>query len=275
MLYVPANRERFVRSAASSAADAVILDLEDAVPAEHKAAARDGLADAVSTLRSGTASVAVRVNRPWTVMISDLKATVRAKVDMVIVPKSDDPSVIRTVDEALCELEGDGTSPAVKVIPLIESARGVRKIDDIVAASDRVVAASVGIGDLSLEMRATPDGPAIRHAFAEVVQATRAAGRVPLGLSGLIVSYADMDAFRALAELSRSMGSTGASCIHPSQVGTLNEVFGPSAEEVAEARRLVSAYEEAARCGRGSTMMGDIFVDNANYQYAKRLLARA
>jgi citrate lyase subunit beta/citryl-CoA lyase len=275
LLYVPANRARFIRSAASTPADAVILDLEDAVPSEHKAAARQGLDEAVETLRAGSASVLVRVNRPWTDMIRDLEAAVRAGVDAVIVPKSDDPSVIRTVDEVLAELEAAEPVGRVRIVPLIESARGVRRIDAIVDASDRVCAASTGIGDLCLELRASPDSLAIGHAFTEVVQATRAAGRTPLGLPGLIVSYADLAAYRQLAERARSMGSSGASCIHPSQVGILNEVFGPSEKERDEARRIVSAYEAAAREGRGSVMLGETFVDNANYQHAKRLLREA
>lgn len=272
MLYVPANRERFVRSAASSNADAVILDLEDAVPVEHKAAAREQLAGTVATLRTGTATVLVRVNRPWTMMIPDLEAAVKADVDGVIIPKSDDPGMIRTVDEALCELEGNRPGAATKVIALIESARGVRCVDEIVDASDRVVAASTGIGDLCLDLHASPDSTAVVHAFTEVVQATRAAGRTPLGLAGLIVSFADMDRFRSLADESRSIGSTGASCIHPRQIDTLNEVFGPSLDEIALARRVVSAYEESAADGRGTVMLGDTFIDNANYRHAKQLL---
>lgn len=277
LLYVPANRERFVRSAASSSADAVILDLEDAVPSAHKAAAREQLPAAVKVLRASAATVFVRVNRPWTVMIPDLEAAVQAGVDGVIVPKSDDAGMVRTVDQVLSELEGVAESPraATKVIPLIESARGVRRIDEIVDASSRVVAASTGIGDLCLEMGSQPDSPAIEHAFTEVVQGTRAAGRIPLGLTGLIVSYSDAEAFRGLADRSRSIGSTGASCIHPVQVDILNGAFGPTPEEQDHARHVVTAYEEAARDGRGTVMMGETFVDNANYQYAKRLLDRA
>lgn len=274
LLYVPANRDRFVRSAVTSGADAVILDLEDAIPAEHKVAAREQLAGAVTTFRDGAAAVLVRVNRPWTLMIPDLEAAVNANVDGVIIPKSDDAGMIRTVDQALSELEGLRTRAATRVIPLIESARGVRRVDEIIAASDRVVAASTGIGDLCLDLHASPDSSAVRHAFTEVVQAIRAAGRTPLGLAGLIVSYADMDQFHSLAVESRSIGSSGASCIHPRQVGTLNEVFGPSPDEIALARRIVSAYEDAAADGRGTVMLDDTFIDNANYRYAKRLLER-
>lgn len=272
LLYVPANRDRFVRSAASSTADAVILDLEDAIPATHKAQARSALSEAVTTLRTGTASVMVRVNRPWALMIRDLEAAVAAGVDAVVVSKSDDPSVIRTVDEALTELESGTSRPPIRLIPLIESVRGVRRVDAIIAASDRVVAASTGIGDLCLDLQASPDSTAVVQAFVEVVQATRAADRTPLGLAGLIVSFQDREAFRALAEHSKTMGSRGASCIHPSQVGALNDVFRPSPAELEQARRLVAGYEEAAGEGRGSVMVDGTFVDNANYQYARQLL---
>lgn len=274
LLYVPANRDRFVRSAAYSTADAVILDLEDSVPADHKAAARAALPDAVATLRTGSTAVMVRVNRPWSLMIHDLEAAVAAGVDAVVVPKCDDAAVIHTVDEALTELESGTPHRTVRLISLIESVRGVRRADAIISASDRVVAASTGIGDLCLDLQVAPDSNAIAQAFVEVVQATRACDRTPLGLAGLIVSFQDREAFRSLAERSRAMGSRGASCIHPSQVGALNDVFSPSREELDEARRVVAGYEEAARDGRGSVMVDGIFVDYANYQHARDLLIK-
>ncbi|MCX2963215.1 HpcH/HpaI aldolase/citrate lyase family protein [Gordonia aquimaris] len=273
LLYVPANRDRYLRSAASSAADAVILDLEDAVPAGLKAQARSTLAEAVATLRNGTATVMVRVNRSWTLMIDDLAAAVAAGVDAVVVPKSDDPSVIRTVDEALTDMEA-GTAP-VAVIPLIESVRGVRRVDAIVAAADRVIAASTGIGDLCMDLGAAPDSPAVVQAFNEVIGATRASGRTPLGLAGLIVSFQDQEAFRDLALLSKAIGSRGGSCIHPSQVDVLNDVFSPTPAELKHAQRLVDGYEQAAADGHGTAVLDDgTFVDNANYQHARRLLRR-
>lgn len=272
LLYVPVNRERFVLKAVSSGADAVILDLEDAVPTEYKTSARDQLASAVTTLRHGSADVLVRVNRPWATMIRDLEAAVRAGVDGIIVPKTDDAGMIRTVDQMLGELESPVSAGATKLVALIESARGVRRVDEILDATNRLVAASTGVGDLCLDLRTAPGSVALTHAFTEVVQATRAAGRTPLGLAGLMVSYADMDQFRSLATMSRAMGSTGASCIHPRQVEPLNAAFGRIPEEIEDARQVVSAYEEAAAEGRGSVMLGDTFIDNANYRYAKRLL---
>lgn len=281
MLYVPANRDRFVQNATTAGADAVILDLEDAVPADHKNAARDGLADAVATLRTGPSDVLVRVNRPWAVMVRDLEAAVAAAVDAVIIPKSADAGMIRTVDEILSDLEaeraetGSAIGREIGVIPLIESARGVRNADEIVSASGRVIAASTGIGDLCLDMHTAPNSTAVLHAFTDVIQATRAAGRTPLGLAGLIVSFEDIEAFHALATRSRDMGSTGASCIHPRQIAPLNHAFSPSPEELEHARRVVAAYEGAARDGRGSVMLGRVFIDNANYRHSQRLLARS
>lgn len=274
LLYVPANRERFIRSAATSDADAVILDLEDAVPAANKSEAREQLKAAVATLRTGTVDVLVRVNRPWTLMIPDLEAAVAANVDGVIIPKSDSAGMIHTVDEILGELEGTRAAPITKVIPLIESARGVRRVDEIVSSSERVTAASTGIGDLCLDLGAAPDSTAVTHAFTDVIQATRAANRTPLGLAGLIVDFADMNRYQTLVSESRSIGSTGASCIHPRQVTILNTTFGPTPDEIVQARRIVSAYEDAAADGHGSVMLGDTFIDNANYRHAKNLLER-
>lgn len=274
LLYVPANRDRFVHKAVSSGAGAVILDLEDAVPDTHKEEARRGLPGALTVLRAGPTPVLVRVNRPWPLMIRDMEAVVDARVDAVIIPKSDDPSVIRTVDEILAALEPPEECGRTRIVPLIESVRGVRLADAIISASDRVIASWTGIGDLCIGLGAEPGSAAVTHAFNEVVQATLAHGRTPLGLPGLIVSLSDEDAFRELAATAKALGSKGSACIHPRQVSILSEVFAPSPEEIAEAERLVAGYEAGARGGKGAVMVGDTFVDSANYRAALQLLRR-
>ncbi|MCR1785834.1 CoA ester lyase [Nocardioides carbamazepini] len=277
LLYVPSNRPRFVAGAVARRADAVILDLEDSVPQEQKAAARAGLPAAIETVAQGSGDVLVRVNRNWSDLVPDLAATVHPAVAAINLPKVDDPGVVRVVSEMLDELEAHrGLEPGhVRIFVRIETARGVRRIDDILGASERVVATAIGTGDLAIESRLAPDGDGIRQAFLEVTLAARAAGVRPLGLPGLIVDFSDIDAFRRLAEEARSLGSRGAPCIHPSQVPVLNEVFGLQHAEVEAAREVVAAFEEAAREGRGSLMHQGRFIDVANYKQACRTLEQA
>ncbi|GAA1501811.1 HpcH/HpaI aldolase/citrate lyase family protein [Nocardioides humi] len=277
LLYVPANRPRFVAGATRRGADAVILDLEDSVPREQKAAARAGLTDAIGTVAQGRGDVLVRVNRNWSDLVPDLAASVHPAVTAINLPKVDDPGVVRVVSEMLDELEAErGLERGhVRIFARIETAGGVRRIDDILRASDRVAATAIGTGDLSIEARLDPAGDGIRQAFVEVTLAARAAGVQPLGLPGLIVDFGDLDAFRRTAEDARSLGSRGAPCIHPSQVPVLNEVFGLQPDEVRAAREVVAAFEQAAAEGRGSLMHEGSFVDVANYNQARHVLEQA
>jgi citrate lyase subunit beta/citryl-CoA lyase len=277
LLYVPSNRPEFVAGATRRGADAVILDLEDSVPYEQKEAARAGLPHAIDTVARGSGDVLVRVNRNWADLVADLDAAVHPAVTAINLPKVDDPAVVRVVSEMLDELEGRrGLERGhVRIFARIESARGVRRIDDILAASDRVVATAIGTGDLSIESRLEPSGDGVRQAFVEVTLAARAAGVHPLGLAGLIVDFGDIAGFRRVAEDARGLGSRGAPCIHPSQVPVLNEVFGLQPAEVRAAREIVDAFEAAAQDGRGSLMHQGAFVDVANYNHARRVLEQA
>ncbi|GAA0198968.1 CoA ester lyase [Cytobacillus oceanisediminis] len=277
LLYVPANRPKFVSSAAKRGADAVILDLEDSVPHSEKDNARAGLQSAVDTVAESDSDILVRVNRSWSLLVPDLEALVSPSVKAINLPKVDDPGVVRVVDEMLCEIEARRGLPIghTKIFARVESARGVRHIDTILSASDRVVATAIGTGDLSLESRLAPGSPAIHHAFVEVTLAARSRGVTPLGLAGLIVDFTDLVAFREVALASKDLGSEGAPCIHPAQVSVLNEVFGIDPVQIQEAKKVVAAFEVAAAEGRGSLMLGETFIDVANYDAARRLLDAA
>lgn len=277
LLYVPANRPKFVAGSVRRGADAVILDLEDAVPRTEKDAARAGLAEAVSRVATGSSEILVRVNRSWSLLVPDLHALVSADVSAINLPKVDDPAVVRVVDEMLSELEASRGLPVghTRIFARIESARGVRCIDEILTASPRVVATAIGTGDLCIESHLDPHGPAVRQAFVEVTLAAQAHGVVPLGLAGLIVDFSDLGAFRDLAQASKDLGSRGAPCIHPTQVPALNEVFGIDPAEARAAAEIVTAFESAAAEGRGSLMHGDTFIDVANYEEALRTLELA
>ncbi|OYW09565.1 MAG: hypothetical protein B7Z53_02675, partial [Rhodospirillales bacterium 12-71-4] len=145
MLYVPANVPRFVAKAPGAGADAVILDLEDSVPPAQKAAARDGLAEAVATCRTGPGAVLVRINRPLRLAVRDIEAAVACGVDGILMTKAMDAGHVRLLAEVLDELEGG--SPRCVLLPLIESAAATECMAEIAGASPRVVALLCGAED--------------------------------------------------------------------------------------------------------------------------------
>jgi citrate lyase subunit beta / citryl-CoA lyase len=276
LLYVPVTEERFVAKAHERGTDAVILELEDAVAPSEKDRARALVREAAANVAQGGVDVLVRINRPWQLAVRDVEAAVDANVRALVLPKVDSPEDVVALAEVAAAVEKErGLSIGHTLFfPRIESPKGLLNAAEIAAAHARVVAIGLGSSDFTIAtgMEAGGEGNAI--ASFQVVVAAVAAGRVPLGLAGSITDFRDLDAFRRLAERSRALGLRGAPCVHPSQVPILNEVFAPTEDELARARRIVAEYEQALDAGQGAIVVDGEFVDVPYYEQAKRLLAR-
>jgi len=262
-LYVPANVPRFIDGAHKRGADAIIVDLEDSVPlAERPAARRDLIATAENVSRGG-ADVIVRINRPWRQAMLDLEAAISPRVQALAVTKVDSADHIRLIAEVVSELEAErgvavGTT---QLTAMIETPAAWFKMPEIAAASPRIVALTLGGEDFALMMGMQPTAEALFMPKQQLAIAARAAGILPLGFIGTVADYKDLDAFRETVRRSRRLGFRGASVIHPAQIPILNEEFSPSAEEVASARKIVAAYDEATKAGRGSISVDGKMVD--------------
>ena len=267
MLYVPANVPRFVEKSATAGADAVLLDLEDSVPHERKAEARAALAAAVPIARSGGADVLVRVNRPLSLAIGDIEAAIAAGADGILLAKVLGPDHVQLVAEML--------PPGMRIIPMVETASAMQRINEIARAAPAIAGLLVGAEDLAAECGAAADDEIILMAKRQMVLAAVAAGVAPLGTLGTVADYRDPDRIRVLVARSRRAGFVGASCIHPSLVAILNEGFSPSALEIDLARRQIAAGEAAALQGRGSFVVDGLMVDEPILIRARRTLARA
>lgn len=262
-LYVPANVPRFIEGAHKRGADAIILDLEDSVPlGERPAARRDLLATAENVSRGG-ADVIVRINRPWRQATLDLEAAISPRVQALAVTKVDSADHIRLVAEVVSELEAERGMAvgSTQLTAMIETPAAWFKMPEIAAANRRIVALTLGGEDFALAMGMQPTPEALFMPKQQLAVAARAAGILPLGFIGTVADYKDLDAFRETVRRSRRLGFRGASVIHPAQVPILNEEFSPGAEEVAAARRIVAAYDEATRAGRGSISVDGKMVD--------------
>lgn len=275
LLYVPVISERFVAKAHERGADAIILELEDGVAASEKARARGMVAEAAPRVGQSGADVLVRVNRPWRLAVPDLGSVIGPDVRGLVLPKVDSAEHLLALAEIASSVESErGLEDGHTVFfPRIEGPKGLLNAAEICAAHPRVVAVGLGSSDytISTGMEAGGEGNAIASFL--VVNAAVAAGILPLGLTGAIVGFNDLDGFRRSAQESRAMGLRGAPCVHPSQVPILNEVFSPTADELERARRVVEEYERALAAGEGAITVDGEFVDVPFYEQAKRLLA--
>lgn len=276
LLYVPAHVERFVERAHLRGADCIQLDLEDAVPAAEKAAARRAVAAAAARVRRGGADVMVRINRPLSLAVRDIEAATGPDVDGFIVPKVRGAAHLQLLDEHIAEVEQRAGLPHghCRLIALVESAAAWPALVEIAQASPRIVGLNMGAEDLALDCGMEPDADTLQLPKQQLVLAAAAAGVLPLGLIGSTTDFADLDAFRRHAQRSRRFGFTGSSCIHPAQVPVLNDVFAPTAAEVDSAARLVAAAEAADRGGRGAVAVDGRMVDAPVAERARRVLAR-
>jgi citrate lyase subunit beta/citryl-CoA lyase len=267
MLYVPANVPRFVAKAPTAGADAVLLDLEDSVPADRKAEARAALAEAVPTARSGGSDVLVRVNRPLRLAVPDIEAAVAAGADGILLTKAMGADHVALAAEML-----QGTR--LVIVAMAETAAAIPKLTEI-ARAPRVAGLLVGAEDLAAECHCAADDETIVLAKRQMVLAAHAAGVAPFGTLGTVADYRDADRVRDLVARSRRSGFVGATCVHPSLVPILNEGFSPSAAEVDLARRQLAAAETAAKEGRGSFSVDGRMVDEPVLVRARRILAQA
>ena len=276
LLYVPAHVPRFVAKAAASDADALILDLEDSVPPEHKQTARDALADAVPMLRAAGRDVLVRANGPLDLLVPDLRAAVRAGAHGVVLPKVRGGSHVEAIDELLGTLEeGAGATPGgTRIVAIVETPQAFQAMDRIARASPRVVAMMLGGGDFALHCESDAGADVLRVPKQLLIIAARAAGILPLGLIGGLDELRDLDAFERIARASAALGYAGATCIHPLQVDALNRAFRPDDDAVRDARAVLAAYEDARDSGRGALRVDGRMVDAPGVARAKRVLAR-
>lgn len=276
LLYVPANVGKFIDGAAKRGADAIILDLEDAVPAAERAGARRILREAARTVAAGGADVVVRVNRPWRQTMLDLEAAVWPEIQALALTKVDSADHVRLVDEVVSELEAERgmAHGTIRFDVMIETAAAWFRMGEIANASPRNVAMVLGGEDFALDVGMLPTAEAYFMPKQTLAIAARSAGIMPLGFIGTVADYKDLEGFRETVIRSRALGFMGASVVHPAQIPILNEHFAPSATEVAQAERIVAAYAEATAAGRGSIAVDGKMIDVPVVVRAEALLSR-
>ena len=276
MLFVPGNNMRMIYKATKLEADAVILDLEDAVPMLDKETARIFVRDSVGMLKEAGLTVFVRVNGLRTGLTEeDLRYAVQPGVDGIVIPKCEGRADVEAVERVVSELERERGLPegAVKLMPLVETARGLLLAAEAVSASKRVVALGFGAVDFTRDLGTKPskEGVEVLYARSHVAVVARAHGLQAIDTPFLDIM--DMEGLVKEARLARQLGFSGKMLIHPKQIRPVNAIFTPTPEEVEFAKRVVEAFEEAKAKGIGAISLDGTMVDEANYRQAKDLLA--
>jgi citrate lyase subunit beta / citryl-CoA lyase len=278
MLYVPGGDERKLAKAAGLDVPAIILDLEDAVAASAKAAARVAVA---GLLRSGQLGRAwVRVNAASaSLLYEDLHAVVVPQLDGLVLPKVEAATDVQRIDWLVGVLEERAGIPAGRVflLPTIETVKGLANVDAIATASRRVLWLGFGAGDFSLDLGLewpTSDGsvgPTLLAAKSEIVLASRRAGLAPPH-DGSFPRFRDEDGLRQEARLAKSLGFGCKHAIHPDQVPVIEEIFYPSAAEIERSREIVLAFSARETAGVANVAHDGTLVDYPVALRAARLL---
>jgi citrate lyase subunit beta/citryl-CoA lyase len=258
-------------------ADAVILDLEDAVPSDEKPAARTMVREAVETGSYGS-QVVVRINALNTGLGAiDLEAILSPGIQAICLPKAETAAEVTHLASLLTALEGARGLPSGSVLLLlmVETALGVLNAFEMAKASERVRALCLGGEDLSLDLGAirTQEGLELAHARAKVVVAARAAGVAPIDT--VFTDLNDQDGLLADTRLARQLGYSGKLLIHPRQIETVHRAFAPSEEELAYARRVVEGFEATVAKGGGVFALDGKMIDAPIVARAREALAYA
>jgi citrate lyase beta subunit len=290
MLFVPASRPAMIPKAAASAADAVCIDLEDAVAPDEKPASRANVVRALKEIDFGRRVRIVRINGldgPFA--YRDLVEIVEAagdRLDLIMIPKAGSPRDVTFVDMLLTQIESSmRLSTRIGIEAQIETAAGYLYAKEIAASSPRLEALIFGAGDYAASMRMPSAAIGERDAYDEaypghrwhavmhtIVAAARANGL--RCMDGPYAGYTDTAGLERACQIARALGFDGKQCIHPAQLATVNAAFTPSDAEVAKAAAIVEAYDRAVSGGQGAATHDGRMIDAANVRMARTTLER-
>ncbi len=276
-LFAPGNHERRAAKVFQSGADVAILDLEDAVAVDEKAAARESVVRALQVPRAGLGFVRVNgVDTPW--CWGDLQAIVGPGLDGVMVPKAESAAQLQVLDWVLTQLERERGLPvgALPLLPIIETALGERQLEALAVASPRVRRFAFGGADYSLDLglQWTAGEQEFDYLRSRLVHVSRAAG-LAAPIDTVTVQVKEPERFASSAARARQFGLYGKLLIHPDQVALCHEAFAPSAAEVARAQKIVEAFAAAEAEGVASLRVDGEFIDYPVVEKARRVLAAA
>jgi citrate lyase subunit beta/citryl-CoA lyase len=272
---MPGSNPRALEKARTVPADGIILDLEDAVAPDAKGTARDAIAQTLAAGGFGKREVIIRINAldsPW--WIDDVTMAGKARPDGILVPKISSVEDLSAVADRLSDI---GANMSIKVWAMIETSRAILHAEELAAASRdsemRLAGFVFGPNDIAREtrIRMMPGRAAMLPMITHCVLATRLHGLEIL--DGPYSNFSDTKGFIEEAEQGRDIGFDGKTLIHPSQIEACNKVFTPPDDEVAQARRIIAAFEQPENASRGAIQLDGKMVERLHAEMAKRTIA--
>ncbi len=275
VLFMPGSNPRALEKARTLPADGIILDLEDAVAPDAKAAARDQIAQAVAAKGFGKREVIIRINSlesPW--WLEDLDMAAKAKPDGILVPKINGPDDLTRIATRFTDI---GADMSIRVWAMIETPMAVLQAKEISACAKdvemRLAGFVFGPNDIALEtrMKMLPGREAMIPLFAHCIMAARAYG-VEI-LDGPYSGIGDAEGFAKECTQGRDMGFDGKTLIHPSQIEAANEIYTPPAAEVERSRKIIDAFKLPENAGKGAIQLDGRMVERLHAEIARRTIA--
>lgn len=273
LLFVPATSPQRWLKAHLRGADALIVDLEDSIEPDAKAAARTQAASAVQHIAVNNAAVTARINNHPEHLALDVEAVGVAGLSAVLLPKTEQASDVQQLSALLDAQESRAglAHGTIGVIAVIESPLALERVQAI-ADSPRVIGVALGSEDFALAVGRKPGPLSLDLAAQTIAYAASARGLMGIGMPGGVADFSDLEAFASGARRAHAMGLTGALCIHPAQVAVLNEAFGFSDADVQEAQAIIAAWENRTT---GVVSHAGKMIDHPVVERARRLLTAA
>ena len=277
-LFVPGNRPDRVDKAVKTSADAVIIDLEDAVVLTEKEASRSKVRDKI--LEHAERKIIVRVNSVDSPFFQgDLTEVITGNLACLMVPKVESAAHVREINENLLKVEKEKgiVEGSVSIIPLIESAEAVQNIFQIATEKtvpSRIYCVAFGSADYTLDMgiEITREGTELSYPRSRIAVASRAARIEPPLDTPFMMDLKDMEALKVDAGRAKQLGFQGKLCIHPNQIEPCHAIFSPAKEEILYAERVVQVFEEAEKEGSAAILLDGKFIDYPVVERARRIL---
>lgn len=273
LIFVPGNNPRFLEKARNLQADIVCFDLEDSVPDNEKAKARNLIKNALKERKSFESPIFVRTNSPLSGKIpSDLKEIVQKGIDGIVIPKVNNTKELKKIEKSLSSLEKSRKLKPIQLIPSIESAEGVVNTYNIASYSKRVSAVVFGVFDLlnDIGVEYTKNSEGEKYSRSKIPVDAHAAGVA--AIDAIWQDLKDTKGLEKDCKLGKSLGYGGKSIIHPDQIPIAHKLFYPSKTEISWAQKVCTEYEKSTKKGRGATTVDGKMIDEVHYKQAKALL---